>query len=1073
MKRKSLLLIVYIFLGVLESIAQVTPRVRGIVVAAEGNEPLIGATVVVKGTTIATLTDVEGVFELKNVPTSSKLVVSYFGQISQEVDVKPELKISLNADTHLLDEVVVTALGITREKKALGYVAQEIKASDLAQGKDNNLLNSLSGKVAGVRVTNTQGDIGSSRIVIRGETSIAGENQPLFIVDGIPVDNSQLNGQGSGRSFKNAIADLNPEDINSMTVLKGPNAAALYGARAAHGAIVITTKNGKGQKGLGISIHTTNQFSQAATLPKFQDRFGQGAGGQFSYVDGKGGGVNDGVDESWGPRLDVGLLIPQFDSPLDASGNRTATPWVSHPNNVRDYFRTGITSNSGISVARSEGNYQFRLGYNFEKQRSIVPNAETNKSNISLNTDYRLTEWLSVGSTANYIIFKAPSLPGSGMPSGSNSRSNSPMLQYLWFGRQVNDKSLREDYAHSWNTNYFSNPYWKAYYNTQSQERNRLIGDLHVDIRPIEDLNIRFRTSTDWYNDRRKAKVKWGTSGSPYGSYEEDAYTVKETNTEVITTYAKQLTKDLGFDALAGFNVRNKQYENNFQKAPRLAVEDLYTLTNSRDQLISSNHFSRLRQYGLYGSAQFNYQNWAYVNITGRNDWSSTLPVSNNSYFYPSATGSVLVSELLGWQKSTVNYLKVRGGWSQVGADADPYQLATVYVPEAVFVNNPLQSSTGEKMNPNLKPEKTSSLEVGFEASLLNSRIHLDFTYYKTDSRNQIVKLATSAASGYTSQVHNAGHIRNRGYEVQLSGIPIRANGFEWDVNVNYGSNRSKVLKLHNDGEIKSYQLYSSGIQILASVGDEYGALYGTTYTRDDAGNIVMDANGLPKVNSTNQKLGKFTPDWVGGINNTFSYKNFSLSFLIDASFGGSIFSNTNKTGKYAGVLESSLYGRDIENGGLWYYVNGNDRIQLSSPQYTTSPEGLYYANVNGQSTRVYQDGIIVNGVTEAGAPNTTITSAENYYHRMNNIAEDHVYDASFVKLREVAFTYKLPLTFLQKLRLQEASLTVTGRNLWIIHSKVPNIDPESALTAGNAQGVEAYSLPTTRTVGFNLALKF
>ena len=937
----------------------------------------------------------------------------------------------------------------------------------------------MSGKIAGVRITNTQGDVGSSRIVIRGETSIAGENQPLFIVDGIPVDNSQLNARSSGRDFKNAIADLNPEDIKTLTVLKGPNAAALYGARAAHGAIVITTKGGdKRQKGIGITLHSSTQVSFVATLPEFQNLFGQGAGGRFSYVDGKGAGVNDGVDESWGPRLDIGLLIPQFDSPLDADGNRVATPWVSHPNNVRDYFRMGISTNNGISVARGDDKYQFRVGYNYEKQVSIVPDAGTNKTNISLNTDYHLAKWIVVGATANYIVYTAPSLPGSATPSGSNVRSNSPMLQFLWFGRQVDTNSLKADYTRNWNSSYYDNPFWSASYNTQSQERHRLIGDLHAEFRLTDGLNVRFRTSTDWYNDRRKSKVKWGSAGagSPYGSYAEDAYTVKENNTEVLATYIKQLNKNWGIDALLGFNVRNKQYENNYQAAPRLAVADLYTLTNSRDPLTSSNDFYRLRQYGLYGSIQLDYRRWAFLNITGRNDWSSTLPVDNNSYFYPSVTASVLLSEAFGWRSKAVNYLKIRGGWSQVGADANPYQLATVFTSETAFNGNPLQSSSTIGMNPNLKPEKTSSIEAGFEAAFWDNRLCLDFTYYKTDSRNQILKLATTAASGYTSQVRNAGHIRNRGYEIQLGAVPIQTSkGFRWNLDLNYGANSSKVVKLDDEGLITSYRLYSSGIQILASVGEAYGTLFGTSYVRDANGNVVVDANGLPKISTTNKTLGKFTPDWTGGISNTFSYRSLSLSFLIDASVGGSIFSNTNKTGKYTGVLANTLSGRDAEHGGLWYYTAamGNNVRLPESPSYSVSSDGLYYAQVNGQSTRVYQDGIMVEGVTESGSKNEEVVSAEKYYHRIYSIAEANVYDASYVKLREVALSYRLPRLWTQKLHLQEASVTLTGRNLWTIYKSVPNIDPESALTTGNAQGVEAYSLPTTRSFGVNLSVKF
>lgn len=1079
MGKRIHLFLLALAIGVIQGAAQVT-TVRGIVTTEEDGEPVIGASVIVKGTSLGTVTDVNGRFELSGFPPSAtRLLISYISLMAKEVAIAPQVSVTLKSDTHLLDEVVVTALGISREKKALGYTAQEVKQDALVQGKDNNLLNSLSGKIAGVRITNTQGDVGSSRIVIRGETSIAGENQPLFIVDGIPVDNSQLNARSSGRDFKNAIADLNPEDIKTLTVLKGPNAAALYGARAAHGAIVITTKGGdKRQKGIGITLHSSTQVSFVATLPEFQNLFGQGAGGRFSYVDGKGAGVNDGVDESWGPRLDIGLLIPQFDSPLDADGNRVATPWVSHPNNVRDYFRMGISTNNGISVARGDDKYQFRVGYNYEKQVSIVPDAGTNKTNISLNTDYHLAKWIVVGATANYIVYTAPSLPGSATPSGSNVRSNSPMLQFLWFGRQVDTNSLKADYTRNWNSSYYDNPFWSASYNTQSQERHRLVGDLHAEFRLTDGLNVRFRTSTDWYNDRRKSKVKWGSAGagSPYGSYAEDAYTVKENNTEVLATYIKQLNKNWGIDALLGFNVRNKQYENNYQAAPRLAVADLYTLTNSRDPLTSSNDFYRLRQYGLYGSIQLDYRRWAFLNITGRNDWSSTLPVDNNSYFYPSVTASVLLSEAFGWRSKAVNYLKIRGGWSQVGADANPYQLATVFTSETAFNGNPLQSSSTIGMNPNLKPEKTSSIEAGFEAAFWDNRLCLDFTYYKTDSRNQILKLATTAASGYTSQVRNAGHIRNRGYEIQLGAVPIQTSkGFRWNLDLNYGANSSKVVKLDDEGLITSYQLYSSGIQILASVGEAYGTLFGTSYVRDANGNVVVDANGLPKISTTNKTLGKFTPDWTGGISNTFSYRSLSLSFLIDASVGGSIFSNTNKTGKYTGVLANTLSGRDAEHGGLWYYTAamGNNVRLPESPSYSVSSDGLYYAQVNGQSTRVYQDGIMVEGVTESGSKNEEVVSAEKYYHRIYSIAEANVYDASYVKLREVALSYRLPRLWTQKLHLQEASVTLTGRNLWTIYKSVPNIDPESALTTGNAQGVEAYSLPTTRSFGVNLSVKF
>ena len=1075
--KKRLFLILLVLGTVLPSVlAQTT--LTGRITDARTREPLAGATLVPKSSKeVGTVTNHDGHFLLhtkQQLPLT--LIVQFIGYRPQEVDVydaSEEIDIQLVEVPNYLSEVVVTALGISREKKALGYSAQGIDAEALSTGKDNNLLNSLEGKLAGVRITNTQGDVGSSRIVIRGETSIAGENQPLFIVDGIPVDNSQLNAQTQGRDPKNAIADLNPEDIENITVLKGPNASALYGSRAAHGAIVITTKTGRGSKGLGITLHSSTQLATAANLPDFQNVFGQGAGGQFSYVNGAGAGINDGVDESWGPRLDSGLLIPQFDSPLDVNGNRTATPWVSHPDNVKDYFRTGLTQNTGISIARSADNFQFRLGFNHEYQRSIVEGSSNNKSNVNLNVDYDLAKWLSVGATANYIIYKAPNIPGSAGATGSNYRANSTMLQYLWFGRQVDDASLRDDYSRNWNASYYSNPYWSAYYNTYEQERHRIIGDLHATFHVIKGLDLRFRTSTDWYQDRRKGKVKWGTSGTPYGKYEEDAYTVQENNTELTAVYNTKLSNNLTLDALLGWNVRNKRYENNYQAAPRLAVADLYTLTNSRDQLVSNNYIYRLRQYGLYGSVQVGYKDWAFLNVTGRNDWSSTLPKDNNSYFYPSLTASVLLTEALGLKSNALNYLKLRGGWSQVGSDADPYQLATVFTSETAFNGNPLQTTSGQGKNANLKPERTTSWEAGLEARLLNERIRLDFSWYQTDSKDQILQLSTTAASGYNTQVRNAGHIRNRGYEIQFGATPVLTKKFRWDVDVNYGHNQSKVIKLDDEGLITSYQLYSSGIQILATVGEAYGTLFGSAYTRDAQGRIVVDDNGLPKVSSSSKILGKFSPNWIGGIQNTFKYKDFTLSFLIDASFGGSIFSNTNKTGRYTGVLENTLAGRAADYGGLWYYVDNGNRVQIAQPQYTTTSDGLYYADVNGQNTRVYQDGIIVDGVTEDGQPNNTVVSAENYYHRLYNIAEANVYDASFVKLRELSIGYNLPKSVYSRLGLQGASVMLTARNLWTIYKKADNIDPEAAITAGNAQGVEAYTLPTARTYGLNINLKF
>ncbi|WP_264537821.1 SusC/RagA family TonB-linked outer membrane protein [Flavobacterium sp. N1736] len=1038
-----------------ETTPLIQSKLEGTVVDAVTKETIIGASINIKGTTHGVQTDFDGKFFFQ---TGQKLpytlIVSYMGYKKAEVVVNTTpVVIELTQEQNALSEVVVTALGITKEKKSLGYTTQALKGRELSDTKETNFLNSMTGKLAGVRITNSQGDMGSSRIIIRGETSIGGNNQPLFVVDGVPVDNSQLSsvgGASASRDFKNAIADLNPNDIETITVLKGPNAAALYGSRAAHGVVLITTKSGKSQKGLGISFSSGITISQVATLPKYQNTFGQGSNGKFSYVDGKGGGVNDGVDESWGPKMD-GRLIPQFNS------NGVAVPFVAHPDNVKDFFNTGITYDNSISVAKSDEKSDFRLGVNNQKQTGVVPNSEVNKTNFTVNTNYQITKGIKVGVNANYIVTNAPALPGG--PNGG--RAAGVMLQFLWFGRQVDVNDLKNNRNINWNNSYYSNPYWNAYYNTTSQQRNRIIGDIHLDAKLAEGLNFKFRTGVDYYNDRRKYTIKYGTNGTPFGSYAEDAYTVNEQNTEGIFTYTKKLNDDFTVDALAGFNIRNHSDANNYQKAPRLAVPDLYTLTNSRDPLTSSNTLSRLRVYSAYASAQFGYKNYAYLNLTARNDWSSTLPSSNRSYFYPSVNGSLVLSEALNLKSNTLDFLKVRGGWSEVGNDADPYQLSTVYNFQTAFDGNPIQTSSQRKLNENLKPETTRSTELGLEASFWKNRLHFDVAYYNTNSFDQILEIKTTTSSGYNTQLINAGKINNRGIEVQFDGTPVQTEDFKWNIGVNYSKNISKVEILDYDKQIQNYTIGTSGgVDVLASVGQAYGALYGTAYLRDANGNIVVGANGLPKADPTKKVLGHYTPDYLAGVTNTLTYKNLEFSFLIDASVGGELFSGTNRTGIYTGVLEQTLPGRDAANGGLNYYVNGTTKTLVSG------------GNVPGGAV-VYDDGMIFNGVYADGTPNTSVLSAQEYYKASYNISEAYIYSSTFVKLREVKLAYNFNKAFVRKLGLDGASITAVGRNLLFIYKDAPNIDPETAFTTGNAQGLESLALPTTRNFSLNVNLKF
>ncbi|MBT1686829.1 SusC/RagA family TonB-linked outer membrane protein [Dawidia soli] len=1035
--------------------------VEGTVVGSDGT-PLPGANVIVKGTTRGVQTDADGKFVLQ-VAASDVLLFSYIGYKSIEVPVGSQSTITatLEDDEGKLEEIVVTALGISKEKKSLGYTVQEVKSNQLSEARENNLVNALSGKVAGVRVTNSQGNLGSSRIVIRGETSIAGNNQPLFVVDGLPVDNSQLTKSDASRDFPNAISDINTEDIESISVLKGPNAAALYGSRAANGVIIINTKKGRaGKRGLGIAVTSGVTFERLLVLPDYQNVYGQGAGGEFSYVDGKGGGVNDGVDESWGPKMD-GRLIPQFYS------NGEAVPFLPHPDNVKDFFVTGHTINNGVAISGAKEGFDYRFSYNNSRQKGVVPNTDQTKNSFSVNASYTLHPKVTLSTSANFIRTESDNLPGT-----FGKRSTSTMLQFTWFGRQVDINRLK-DYkdadgnTFNWNNSYYSNPYWVAYENTVGQRRDRFFGNVNLNYKIVEGLTANFRTGNDLYNDRRKIRIAYGTNGTPFGSYQEIGYAVNENNTQFTLNYKKDITPDFNVDVLGGANYQYRFQEENNQFAPRLAVKGVYTLNNSRDPLQSTNFYSRQKIYSLFASGQVGFRNYAFLNLTARNDWSSTLPSNNNSYFYPSVNASVVLSEALGFASNTVSFVKVRAGWSKVGKDADPYQLINTYPFSVPFGSSPRLTVSDKYLNADLKPETTTSTEAGVEASFLDDRINVDASYYFTRSKDQILNVDVSPSTGYTSKLINAGEIENRGVELQLTGVPvITPAGFRWEVSVNWAKNVSKVVELDKEGFLQSYRLGSDGVEVRAGVGEPYGVLFGSGFLRNAQGQIVVSADGTPAIDPSNKVLGRFTPNWIGGINNAVSYKGVSLSFLVDVRMGGQIYSGTRSTGLQTGVLAETLNGRDAEHGGLPYYFAGDDT--------GTTPVALADHNASAPNGEiVYHDGILFNGVTADGSPNTTIAPAPLYYKTLAVNGEYNTFDATFVKLREVKLGYTIPSSLTQRVGLQSATVSLVGRNLWIIHKDAPHIDPETALSTSNAQGLEDLQLPTTRSYGFNITLNF
>ena len=1016
--------------------------IKGKVQSADGYLP--GASILIKGTSRGSTTDANGDFTL-TAPANAILVVSFIGYKTMEIPVgsKTVFDIMLENDATQFNEIVVTALGIAREKKALGYSVQEVSGKTLTQARETNLVNSLSGRLAGVQVTNSNGAPGSSsRMIIRGASSIGSNNQPLFVVDGVPVDNSNF-GSGTGIDYGNAAASINPDDVESINVLKGPSAAALYGSRGANGVVLITTKSGKGTKGIGVSFNTNTAFESPFRLPKWQNEYGQGAKGLFSYVDGAGGGVNDGVDESWGPRLD-GRLLPQFDSPIAADGTRTPTPWIAHPDNVDKFFETGRTLTNNVAITGANDKGDFRLSFTNLDQTGILPNTDYKRRTVSLNAGWNLTNKLSIRATGNYVN------------DGSDNRNNFG-LYFIWFGRQVDMDKLKDYhkpgsiYQYNWNDNYWTNPYYLLNESTRANERDRLYGNMSATYKFTDWLSLTARTGTDFYEDRRKTKTaarqaKIGAS-SLYDAYNEEQIFVRESNSDFLLN-ATHKFGEFDITANIGGNHRSNYAQRNYMGATELAIPRVYNMGNSRQRPVTENSFIKKSVNSLYAAANLGFRNYLFVDLTARNDWSSSLPSDNRSYFYPSAAVSAVITDIFNVKSSVLSFAKLRAGWARVGNDTDPYRLASTYKYENPWGSTPSLSENNALLNANLKPEITSSYEIGTDIRLWQNRVGVDVTYYKKVSSNQILDVNISNATGYLSKLLNAGKIENQGIEIQLTASPIKTEAFEWQVGLNWARNKNKVVSLANN--LTTYQLNTSynaltqttstnsfrGLSVEARVGQPYGTFFGKGFLRAPDGQIVYDAQGYPMLESASRVLGNFTPDWIGGFSNTFRYKSLSLSTLVDVKHGGDIFSQSINIGRYTGVLEETTLGRE--------------------------------------------DGIVGQGVVNIGTaaspeyvPNEKRISSEEYHHKYylltNN--ENTIFDASYVKLREVKLTYMLSGQVFKKLPFRDIAISVVGRNLALLKSNLPHIDPETSYyNDGNLQGIENGQIPTTRTVGFNIS---
>ena len=958
----------------------------------------------------------------------------------------------LTTATTQLEGVVVTALGLEREKRSLGIAAQSVGGADLNKTQTPNIVNALSGKVAGVKVIGSTNFGGSARVVIRGENSISGNNQPLWVVDGIPVDNTtftnttQARGYG-GYDYGNAIQDLNTEDIESVSVLKGPAAAALYGSRAANGAIVVTTRSGKGAaKGFTATASSNVTFDNISKLPDYQNGYGQGSGGEFEFVDGQGNGTGDGTDESWGPKLDAGLNIPQW-----FSAGKPA-PWVSSPNNVRDFFQTGTTVSNNVSATGSSDRANFRLSFGAENMQGIVPTSNLKRVTAGINGTASLSEKLSANASVQYVRNKAHNRPGTGYD------ELNPIMGFTWFGRQVDTKQLQSLVTDStlrafnqgngvdftdqvnWNYNYHNNPYWNINQNANDDDRNRFIGSAQVQFKPLSWLTGMIRTGSDFYNTNRSNNIAQGWIGGftdgrtngdfTGGGFTNESFFVNENNTDFLVTAVTSPLDRLGLTVNLGGNRRAKSQNQRWIGTDKLVTAGVYNMSNAATIYPAFQYDERRQINSLYGTTQFAFNDYFFVDVTGRNDWSSTLPKGKNSYFYPSVSSSLVFTDLMPALKiGGLSYGKLRGAWTRVGSDADPYLLATTYASNAPYNGQPRFTLPATVSNPELKPEQTQAWEVGTELSFLDGRAGLDLTYYTKRTTDQILTASVAPSSGYTAAAVNAGSLSNKGIEVQFTATPVKMNnGFSWDLTANYAHNQNKLESLY--GQSNTYLIGSKffNTSIEARVGQPYGSIVGFAFQRDTVTKaLILSPAGVPLRATTTSVLGNIQPKWTGGFINTFRYKSFDVSGQIDARIGGQLYSATNAWGKYAGILAMTLQGRD--------------------------------------------SGVVVSGELANGTPVTKTVSAEDYWHGLgyNSGDEDNVYDASFVKLRELRIGWAVPQSLLRS-STYRLNVALVGRNL-LTHSKAPNIDPETAFSAGNQQGSEFGQLPATRSLGFQVSV--
>ena len=1028
-------------------------------VSSEAEGPLPGVSVAFKGTTLGTITDIDGKFSLEAPSAEAILVFSAIGFDTKEMNIgnKTSFDILLEVDNKVLNEVVVTALGISREKKSLGFSQQEISGAALTEARSNNVVNGLSGKVAGVRIGSNGGPGSGSYIQIRGASSVSGNNEPLIVVNGVPMQ------QSNDKQYGGGISEINPDNIKDVSILKGPNAAALYGSRAANGVILITTKDGSSTKGLGIQYNANFTAERPFVKPEFQNQYGGGNGYRTWYADGWSGviqpdaydqysaaygGINPGnttatagTDESWGAPLD-GRLTRQWWTGTDVA------PLSPQPNNWEEYWETGTSLTNSIALSGGNESGNFRLAYSRLDQKGISAFNDYKRDNVTFGSSYNLNKWLKATYNGDYI-------------KTSGNRNYQDGRQFVWAHRHISWDRL-QDYASyedvhvqrardgrladtdppNWQHTFFTNPFFTNEFLPTTNDKDRLLGNLTLNAKITDELSLLLRSGTDLWTDTRInvtnfERVRNGNQ-TP-GRYREEVLRRQENNHDFLLTYDTMFNKDFAFVGQVGGAQRTNFYKRNYTNVNELVVDGIYNLSNANpSQNTAESTIEKSEVQSLYGSFQFGYKDAIFLDLTARNDWSSTLPTNNNSYFYPSASVSAVLSDLVNISGPVLSFAKVRASWAQVGNDAAPYQLSQTFRAEGSWDGSvPQYYENIELANAFLKPEITTGVEIGADLRFFKSKLALDVTYYDQTTKNQILGVEISKASGYDSRILNAGKINNKGVEVTLGGTVLSSSsGFKWDVSLNYAKNQNKVLELAEG--LDTYTLQTRrGLASIATIGQPYGTLFGIGFQKSPDGQIIH-ANGLPQVGGTPQALGNIQPDWTGGFLNTFTFKGVSLTTLIDGRFGGDFYDEGTATGRWTGQYAETAIGR--EEGVIGKGVQNIGTAE--SPQYV---------------------------------PNDVIVAGNQYYgyNSPRRYHEAAIYDGTYIKLREVSLGYSLPSKLLSKAKIQNAKISLVGRNVLLLFSNTTHIDPEVDRYGGNSQGFAYGELPSSRSMGVNLSLGF